>query len=195
MKNIILLVSLLGLLLVGCNDDSSILDPLNEESTLSKKSNDSVILQELNLDDDTIIKTHYSKSFTITSDSPKRLNFSYFFKNEQGRNIQLSSTLKIPKGAFDGELTFEMVFDLKNFAMEFYPSPYQFKKPVLFTMQFFNLDLSEYADCEWKFNYLDGKDEEITEYRYMGVDIKRGDIKIVDAELHHFSRYGWTRTR
>ena len=41
---------------------------------------------------------------------------------------------------------------------------------------------------------IEGSGEEV-KYRYKSIDIENGNIFVWDAELHHFSRYGWTRKK
>ncbi len=105
----------------------------------------------------------------------------------------METELWIPQGAFKGTMTFDMIFDLENYAMELYPSPFTFDKPVELYMYWYGLDLSSYLGYDFDFNYLDGAGEEI-KYDYSKIDIKNGTLVIEGAQLNHFSRYGWTRT-
>lgn len=112
-------------------------------------------------------------------------------KNNQ--KVNLSANLTIPRNAYKGELTFDIIFDLENYGVELYPSPFTFDKPASLNLIYSWMDLSGIDENKFVFDYLDG--EERMEYKSTSYDIVEGFIEVKRAELHHFSRYGWTRTR
>ena len=139
-------------------------------------------------------KTKYSQNFTINGSVGGNIGVKHEWINENGERVRLVSYLRIPAGAFEGDLTFDMIFDVENNSMELYPSPFSFDLPVDFSMYWYGLDLEGFDNSEFEFGYLDGEGEEIICKRKYA-DVSSGTLVVQSAQLHHFSRYGWTRTR
>ena len=200
--SILILVSLF--VLSGCQDDNSILSPNNEYANyemskgrpiLSLGEDDLKFTEDSDLSDltDLTIKSQYSQSFTVDGKKGGRVSVKYSWKDGRGYPVSLTAELVIPKGAYTGSLDFDMIFDLENYAMELYPSPFTFDKPVDFSMYFYGVDLSQFTGNEIDFNYLDSEGETV-ESKFIHYDINTGTLQVWNAQLHHFSRYGWTRT-
>ena len=201
MKALAILILLSIFFMIGCEDSNSILEPGNDVAGSLNKGR--VILSadseeaEKALDgavDLTNYNLKYSQNFTINGSKGGRVSVTHSWKDGRGMPVSLKSELVIPKGAFKGELTFDMIFDLENYAMELYPSPFTFDKPVEFSMYFYGLDLSSFIGYELDFNYLDGESENIESFRE-NVDFANGNLVVWGAKIPHFSRYGWTRTK
>ena len=228
MKKLIGLIILSAMvLMIGCNDDSSILETTNDftdSSPLNKgrlippkldddkdKDLDDFFLDSLSLggnlkekdldddfdydfDDDDLVKSKYSETFVIDGKKGGKLLVEHKWKTD-GKKSVVRANLNIPKGAFKGELKFDMIFDLYNYTLELYPSPYSFDKPVVLDLRFINIEVDDdVEDGDFVFNYLDGPFEDI-KYHSVGVDEDSGTMIVKGAELHHFSRYGWTRKK
>lgn len=228
-NSFLFLISLL--LITGCHEDSSILEPLYEDSSteLSKtrpifryNSSDQILSGETNSSENVSstnifavgkksdggselknnskqdVKIKHSKTLTINGEKGGIVYLSHKFATTisgQNKNTKLSAKLDIPCGAFSGELTFDIIFDIENLAVELYPSPYTFDKPVLLNLEFKNVDLSGFDPSIFVFDYLDGKEPENLKVKSAKIDIKNNKLSIKEAELHHFSRYGWTRNK
>ena len=141
------------------------------------------------------VKTKHSKILTINSDKGGKIYLYHKWKNDNDQNSKLKAVLDIPLGAFKGNLTFEIIFDVENYAVELYPSPYKFDKPLLLDLVFENVDLTDFDPNVFVFDYLDGDEPENLIVKSVDMDIKNNRLNIKEAELHHFSRYGWTRSR
>ncbi|MCB9209770.1 MAG: hypothetical protein H6609_10360 [Ignavibacteriales bacterium] len=206
MKNTAILILLSIFLVIGCNEESSILEPSNEVSDgfLPKGRPilnldydylryDSLAAENGDVDDFEGLlefKAKYTKNYTVDGDKGAVLFARHSWRTKDGQKVKLTAKLTIPKGAFQGELNFDMIFDLENYGMELYPSPYTFDNPVYLDLSLGNIDLPQ--DMNVDFTYLDGKEQ--MNYDKVEFDIKKGTLKVKGAELHHFSRYGWTRT-
>jgi hypothetical protein len=200
--SILILVSLF--VFTGCQDDNSILEPNKDYANyeMSKgrpilstgddalKFTDDSDISDIIVDD---INYKYSQSFVVDGSKGGRVSVKYSWKDGRGYPVSLTADLVIPKGAYKGSLEFDMIFDLENYAMELYPSPFTFDKPVDFSMYFYGVDLSQFAGSDIDFNYLDSEGETI-ESKFIHFDVKTGTLQVWNAQLHHFSRYGWTRT-
>lgn len=193
------------LAIIGCQENNSILEPQNEQFDASTLNKGRIILDgkldddgddDLRLLDDfsdeTNYKVKYTENFTVDGKKGGKLSIKHSWKNEYGMPVSLTAELIVPRNAFEGVKDFDMIFDLENYSMELYPSPFTFDIPVEFSMYFYGLDLSEYAGYDLDFNYLDGEEEEL-EYYYKDVDFDNGNLVVWGAKLHHFSRYGWVR--
>ena len=159
----------------GCNESTSILAPESEE--------------EIQLEG---YKVKYSRNYTVNGDQGGVLFLKVSWLNEDSTRVALESKLTIPKGAYKGDLTFDMIFDLENYALELYPSPFTFDLPVLLDMKFTKIDLTDIDLANFNFTYLDGEEE--IEYKRIRTNEAEGSIAVYGAVLDHFSRYGWTRT-
>ena len=190
MKKVVLTIISALFIIVGCQDDNSILQPVENVHNVSILNKDRNYSTQ---DYDHDYFAFFKKKYVVDGKKGAMLYFNEPFRNEKGEFGILNAWLTIPAGAFEGELEFEVLFYLDNYSMELYPSPFTFKKPLSLTLYFYNVDLSE-KDNLLDFRYVEGAGEDV-EYRYKKIDIENGNIFVWDAQLHHFSRYGWTRKR
>ncbi len=222
MKKVVFAVIALFFIIVGCQDDNSIISPTESIEDASILNKGRVILDRKLYDDDEddllYLKdtlnfngtnklsddnygpfgdyddySFFKKKYKVDGKKGAMLYFNEPFTNEKGEFGILNAWLNIPSGAFDGELEFEVIFYLDCYSMELYPSPFTFKKPISLTLFFYNVDLSP-NDKLLDFAYLEGRGEDV-EYGMKQIDYENGNIFVWDAKLHHFSRYGWTRKR
>ena len=199
-KLVLLLVSIL-FCLTACSD-SSVLAPEydNDSDVLSKKvvKTKNVDLDDPNLDFDLNLfdksKAVFSQTYTVDGSVGDKLYEGYSWRDENGKKVTMAATLEIPKGAYEGELTFDLIFDLENLAVELYPSPFTFDIPVILDLKFSGVDLSDINEDELTFNYLDGEEEDL-EIKKIKINKKKGSLVIQGAKIPHFSRYGWSRRR
>ena len=133
-----------------------------------------------------------SKNFTVDGSVGDTLYVKHRWKSK-GKRVKLSAKLTIPENAYQGELTFKMIFDLDNYALELYPSPFTFDKPLKLDLVFKNVDFTNLDMSNPDFIYLDGEEKMV--YDKIKFDPERGIVEVKGAQLNHFSRYGWTRTR
>lgn len=218
MQKILLFFILAIFILTACNENNSILQSTdNSDDVLSKyedlelvysndkKKKDRSTRDHFNqensyhfLGESEIVqlesfKQKYSKNYTIEGKKGAKIFLIVEWKDENGKKIKLESKLTIPREAYTGELTFDMIFDLENFALELYPSPFTFDHPVKLDLKFENIDLSNIDVNNLNFTYLDG--DEKMKYKEVKYDLEKGKLEVKGAELHHFSRYGWSRTK
>jgi hypothetical protein len=202
MKKVAILILLSLFFMIGCQDDNSLLEPTNDVAGSLNKGRvilgngltDGLKSADGFTDINTDIVSKYSKSFTVDGAKGGKLYVGYSWINSVGQKVNLSANLIIPSGAYKGILTFDMIFDLDNFALELYPSPFTFDKPVVLNLIFSGVDLTGIDPNQFNFNYLDGASENI-KYDYISVDVANKMLEVSGAQLNHFSRYGWTRTK
>ncbi len=189
MRMLLTLVLLVGFLMVGCQDDNSILEPSvsQEESTLSKRT---AILPENE------VRSFYSKTYTINGTRGGKIREKHVWIDDNGNKITMAAVLWIPRGAFEGDLTFDVNFDLENLSVDLAPSPFTFNVPVHLDLEFWGMDISDISPDQTSFKYLaaDGSVEDVN-CENLIVDTDQKYLAVWWGELHHFSRYGWTRTK
>jgi hypothetical protein len=203
MKEQILLIMIMIAVLLGCNSEDSILNPVmdSEVEALNKKpllphfdNRDEKDIEPMNKYRKVLKK--FAKNYTINGDEGGKISqtFKWF---TFGMPLTLDATLNIPKGAFKGELTFEIEFDPNELSMEFRPTPQDFDIPVVLDLKFLNVPKKFEIDAEnLDFQYYD-PDGTFESVNYESVKwLKEPRILMVKgAELHHFSRYGWVRNK
>ena len=204
-KTILALIAAL-FVVVGCQENNSILEPENEQfeaSTLNKGriiinrdlDDDDDIFDRLDFsyDDDTKTLSVKSKTFTVDGKTGDEIFVSETFLKD-GKLVSMSAKLTIPQRAFKGTITFDMIFDFDNYTLELYPSPFTFDKPVLLDLTFWGVNFDELEFDITDFSYLDGLNEKIN-VASETINKDWGLLKVEGAELNHFSRYGWVRIK
>ncbi len=198
MKKLILIFGLISLTFFGCQEQDSLLEPDFNTSTKNiaekQESGWDSFFSSLNFNVSKDGFSVYSKSYTIDGSKGGVIRESNYWVDFNGRKVNMSAKLTIPAGAFEGKLTFDIIFDIENLAVELSPSPFTFNIPVQLDLRFSNVDLSNIDPNKFDFKYLnpDGTTEKIN-YKKLEINTDWNYLYVEKAELHHFSRYGWTR--
>jgi hypothetical protein len=110
-------------------------------------------------------------------------------------NLDVTGTLVIPKNSFDGSLNLTTSFSSRTTTQTFGPSPLDFRRPLILTLEYSGVNLSGINPNEIDFYYL-GTDGQFykAEYSSISVDPATGILKVFDAKLNHFSRWGWAKS-
>jgi len=173
MKKSLLFFSILLILVAGCKENNSIVEPTNQNGITS--------LAKIN-------NTFSSKLYWIDGSVGGKINVAYHWINSKGQCSKLYANLVIPANAFSGIEKFNMVFNLEKNYVSLFPSPKSFKKPLLFSCKLKNVNV-EYPDLDFK--YLDGNESVV--YESNKVDVNNRILEVRRAQLHHFSDWGWER--
>ncbi|MBU1097206.1 MAG: hypothetical protein KKB34_12050 [Bacteroidetes bacterium] len=199
MKNKLLVLAATTLfLLMACNDNTSVVsstnDPapnslISENSGTVSKSNKSVV-------EDVTIK--YSKSVTIQNQKGGKVDISYSWTSGPHAGKKFECELKIEPNSFNtNKVTFKATFDPEELSVDLDPHGTVFNKPILLTLKFKGIDLKEYKiNRDNFFQYIDengNPSNETIKYQTLEINEPEGYVKVFDAELWHFSRYGFTR--
>lgn len=218
MKKVVGIILLSLFAFAACNDSSTTLEPIqNQDSEIidldkfslnkpgpkpkadanvdSPTNTDEVQQYVYNLGEIKDYKVKASKNFKIKKKHGGKIELKVSWEYDKGQKVELSAKLDVPKNAFkDNEIEFDMIFNLAEYNLELYPSPFTFDKAVKLDLKFKNIDLDLFNKDNLEFNYIDGLSENI-KYKSNKIDKKTKTIEVHGAELHHFSRYGWTRRR
>ena len=182
MKAIILnLFIAVGLFLGGCSDQSSLTGPSQQNPQSSTF---------IDLGTKSLQKT-ISISKTINGNTGGQINIVGSFDNGQ---IQVNGTLTVPAGAYSGNQTITVYMDGQYAVLDFGPSPFTFNIPLNFTMEITGLKLTGNTK-NIRFVYI-ADDGSVTPVEMNGTTVadKKGKVlSVTDAQIPHFSRYGWAK--
>ncbi|HVO75188.1 MAG TPA: hypothetical protein VMT35_14255 [Ignavibacteriaceae bacterium] len=107
--------------------------------------------------------------------------------------VKIFSKIKFKPASFTGSKLIKMTIDDVNGTISFDP-PSVFNRPAYLDMKFEGIDLSR---IDWKtadFVYVNPNGAfEPVKYKSMTIDALRGLLEVKDAEINHFSRYGFCR--
>ena len=198
MKKILIALIAVMFVFVACENNNSILEPNTTSSikpnVLLTNENPLYEIMSIALEDTTFIQLKYSKKLTVDGNKGGKIKLEYKYKSKENKLVKLDAVLTIPKNAYKGELTFDMIFDLENYGVELYPSPFTFDKPVSLNLIFSGVNLTGIDPNTFAFDYLDGTPS-VLKYDYINVDVENKLLEVSGAKIPHFSRYGWTRVK
>ena len=142
------------------------------------------------------VKKKLAKNYTFNGAEGGKIDQKYTWYTVFD-TVKLEASLTIPAGAFEGDLTFEIVFDPNEISMELHPTPFNFNIPVELDLKYKGIPKNIDIDGDnLTFEYFnpDGTYEPV-EYKEIKWDEATRELKVKKAKLHHFSRYGWTRKK
>ena len=114
----------------------------------------------------------------------------YSYQSSNGTIYQFFDLDFFP-GAFSGIKNISATFNTDGAAMELGPSM-QFSAVVEYTYKIYGLDLTGVNPATLDFVYIDANgDMYAVNYDYVTMDVNSGMLKVVNAILPHFSRYGF----
>ena len=183
MKNISIILFAL-ILLAGCENSDEILNP-NENFTyeLIKLPKRSV----------TWTDSAFSLSQEIDGSVGGVMVMEKYYISEDGDSVFVEAELTIPKGAFQGVRTISMTLDTQDATIHFYPEMI-FDNELKFSQYFRGLNLDNYSTGTIDFYYItDDGSVELIKKNGVQVILPQGLLRVLNAKLHHFSRYGWIR--
>jgi hypothetical protein len=193
MKKYITIIAILLLFAIGCSEQTSINSP---DDTLSKVS-----ATEPNWISMPTVKTTTRMSvmstplFQVNKDidgnKGGKLNIDQRYPGGPFGEIKVKAELAFPSGAFQGTKYITMIVDTAFGLATFLPHAY-FSKNAKYNAEIVGLDLTGVDPQNVGFVYQaeDGTYEYI-DYTKVEVDLRIGKLKVRDAMLPHFSRYGF----
>jgi hypothetical protein len=168
----------------GCNQESEITSPVDTGPILNKK------LISLPLSSGGL--TVESQTFTKWINGGNGGVFSADYSYQSGTGtVNQYSTLEFDAGAFSGWKNISQTFNTGGAAMEFGPSM-QFLDDVAYSYKITGVDLSGINPATLDFVYIDANGNMYpVQYESVSMDEATGMLEVVDAEIPHFSRYGF----
>ena len=186
MKKLITLSLLSFLLFFGCNQDAEILAPVEEPS-----SQEYTLISLPTPTGGLSIETIYSFSMEISGEQGG--TFYNYFNYEGGfsGNVMVMSKLVFPANSFAGYEDITKTYNTDYATMEYGPTM-SFSEPVLCDLLYYGLDLTGINPETVRFVYIrnDGTIVDC-EYESLTVIVASGLLYVKNAQLNHFSRYGF----
>lgn len=187
------IIALLGVL--ACSENSSVLAPV-EKSNSSVSQTDAEPNWLLNnpLINPDLSKKHIKKQLILANKNCE-MKLEKKYKDYLGNKIIVKVKMKFKKGTLKQDCVIEMEVDDETGVLTFTP-PQEFYKNAILTYELSGLDMNIVNPDDVRFVYLaeNGTYEEV-DYKKLEIKIKKGllSIKLKDAKLPHFSRYGFLR--
>lgn len=184
MKKLLSINLVVLVLLFGCNPDSNVISP--DDSTTQSK----VKLIQLPSPKGLTVETLYTESKYINGYYGGYFEEQFGYQSSSGY-VNINSKLVFPSGSFSGGKTITQTFNTETASLEFGPEM-QFNVAVKYTLTITGLDLTGVNPNTLDFVYV-AQDGSITGVVYDSIymDAATGTLKVTNARLNHFSRYGF----
>jgi len=186
---------LLSVFLIGCEDTSNIIDPIGTSLSpqFEKITNFDYELIPLPPRSPLWSDSIFTISKVIDGDIGGRLIMEKYYIAANGDSISIFADLIIPEGTFQGTETISMTVDNEFAAIHFLPSMV-FEDTLKLFQSFKGLDLSNYSNATLDFVFIDDEGNiELIKKNGIQVNVPQGFVRVQNAKILHFSRYGWVR--
>jgi hypothetical protein len=218
MKKAFLLLTLLGITFLGCSEDldnTLVSNPIQIEE-LTKSPNPANLnnltgIEEFPKSADFEALTHSTTSkdikdqvFTsviVKSKSIDGINGGWFmvdttYVNYQGRLLYVHAEITVLQNTFQDTTEIMMILNPEEASITFLPHMV-FDREVRVSVEFMGIDLKELGyrqngHVDFAFFDDDGSTEMIPAQQ-SHVNVSTKTIKVLNARIQHFSRYGWIR--
>ncbi|MFZ1281356.1 MAG: hypothetical protein WAR59_10995 [Ignavibacteriaceae bacterium] len=184
MKKFIPPILMIFALMFGCSPDADVLSPDDSiKSTLQ-------LIKLPAMKSDLSIEANLTRSKYINGTYGGTFTESFEFQSTNGI-VSIVSQLVFPANSFSGGKTITQTFDTETASLEFGPAML-FNVPVRYTLTVSGLDLTGINPETLNFVYV-AQDGSITGVVHEGItmNVATGTLKVTNAQLNHFSRYGF----
>ena len=186
----VFMIAFLLLFSIGCQDSSSLVGPENNsisnDNQLDKKSHDKKSRDK---------KGSYSVKKKITVKKGGKITLKTSYDGPFGKKAKIKAEIKFKPGTVTEDTEFTMTLDPTTGMISFSPHmEFVDGKTATLTMSFKGVDLKKMKiDKEdIRFVYFDGNGQ-LFEMDYKKIWFKKHSFGVHQVEMHHFSRYGFTR--
>jgi len=194
MKTIAAILMVTLILLLGC-DTTSDLSLNNPENDLSELSKCVSLFEKIPLPNKSPLwqDSVFTMSQIIDGSVGGRMIMEKYYISDLGDSVIIEADLRIPPGAFKGTKTITMTLDKYYAAFHFYPVM-TFADTLRLFQGFKGLNLENYSTGTIDFVFIadDGSIELIKKNGVLVV-VPQGIVRVQNAKLLHFSRYGWIK--
>jgi hypothetical protein len=186
MKKYISIIVLLSLFVIGCSEQANINSPVNNVNT--NEPNWIALPQAEGMQ----LNQEWKTSKRINGAQGGYLTNNVSYRGGISGTVTISAKLAFNQGAFAGNETITMTLSDQNTSAQFEPSRTGFARTVLYNVTYTGLNLSGLNPADIKFAYIaaDGSTE-YAQHDGITVNIATGTICVKNANLPHFSRYGF----
>lgn len=183
MKQLTIFLFATLLLFLGCEQVTEVDSP--PEPILNKQ------LVTLPTPIGSVVETEYTEQKDINGETGGWFFETFTYEGESGGTVNMNSLLHFHSNSFTGIQTITQTFNTETAAITFGPSM-QFNVPVEYTLVITGLDLTNVNPETLDFVYIDANGNMYAVQKdYVIMDESTGMLKVKNAELDHFSRYGF----
>ncbi len=181
MKKYFLIVAVISLFVLGCTEQMSVNTPVDNST---KKVEWLTIKSEHGLSVEGT-KTWY-KSIIGANGA------TFYSTKNLCEYVSAYVKIQVPAGAFTGTKTISATLNCETLYADFAPTPMTFNKLIYYTVEYRGVDLSGIDPTNLDFFYIDGYGNMVkATYDNIYVDVVNNKLGVVNAQLPHFSRYGF----
>ncbi|MCW8806036.1 MAG: hypothetical protein OQK56_06200 [Ignavibacteriaceae bacterium] len=194
MKTILAILMVTLILLLGCDTSPDLLVN-NLENDFSKPSISLKQSVQIPLPNKSPLwaDSIFTMSQVIDGSVGGRMIMQKYYISDAGDSIIIKSDLRIPEGAFQGTETITMIVDDEFASIHFYPKMV-FDDTLRLFQSFEGLNLENYPTGTLDFVFIDDSGAiELIKKNGVQVVVPQGIIRVQNAKLAHFSKYGWVR--
>jgi hypothetical protein len=135
----------------------------------------------------------YTINKEINGDAGGSISYSNYFISAEGDSISFEFDIDFPESSFVGNENITVTLDNEYAALHFYPHLI-FNKDVKLTQQFKGLNLDGMSNQTIDFVFMDDNGNvEVVRKNGIQVIVPQRLVRVMNAKLKHFSRYGWVR--
>lgn len=182
MKRLLTLSLFMFLLFFGCNQESEITSPVNNSPKLISLPTPSSGLT---------VETLMTQVMEIHGNTGGNFDIKFDYQGGPFGQVKIDSKLEFFAGAFVGTADISQTHNTDFAAMTFGPSM-QFSARVVHSLKFEGLDLAGVNPNTLDFVYIDANGNMYpVAYEEIKMNASSGKLEVKNAELSHFSRYGF----
>lgn len=185
MKFYLLFPILAIFIFAGCTKESSIMGPQSTQT--QSKSKWITINHTASLS----VENTYTASKSIDGSKGGTIELSKIFKND-GNWALVTAKLTIPAGAFSGTEVISYTVNTETAGIDFSPATVSFNKNLSLDITFTGVNISAYKASDLVFSYLEDNTIVPAKFTYANANIAQGLLVVIDAQISHFSRFGWS---
>lgn len=181
-RSIIIAAFLAGIMFFGCSKDNSVVNP--------GVAGDQHKVNLIKIPGSGGLGSEGTNTFTFNVNGWEGA-YQTMYLNFPNSNATVSANYTFPRNVFSGQKTIAITFNNDYASASYSPSPLAFAYPVNANITYSNLNLNGINPSTVKFVYMlpNGGYEPVACDR-VDVVLSSGTIKVVNAKLNHFSRYG-----
>ncbi len=189
MNRYLYILILLTLFVIGCKNNSNLVSPVDTTVNTNDivRSPNWITLPQST---ETALKKDVAVSKIIYDYEDTNLEINTRYWSRYGR-ISIYANAEFQKFSFKGQRYVRMSVNDEFGASDFYPSG-TWAKPVIFNLRIIGIDLHNVDPSQVDFVYMapDGSYHK-AKYESIYVNTGRGILQVINAELPHFSRWGF----
>jgi hypothetical protein len=181
---------LLAIFVIGCTDNSNMVAPVDNSTNNNEVVSNPNFITLLPANNQSLKKA-IAVSQTIYGDQESLLEINTGYAGGPFGWISITANARFQRYSFTGSRYVTMSINDDNAAASFSPSG-TWAKPVIYNLTIMGIDLSNVNPATVSFVYMaaDGKYYKAN-YQSLYIEKQSGKIQLINAQLPHFSRWGF----